>query len=235
MYKHKSFLAVIPARGGSKGIPKKNIVYINGKPLIQFTIDEAKKSNYLDRIIVSTDDPEIARIAKNCGADVPFIRPVEISGDNSKTIDTIIHVKNKLEERGERYDYFVVLQPTQPLRKSWHIDEAIESIVNENQDNLVSVSLVKEHPILMRTINSDGKLENIMNMSSTVRRQDFPKIYKVNGAIYINKNDEKLNKSTSLNDNKFAYIMDPKYDMDVDEPFDLEVLKLKLSGEEYNN
>jgi CMP-N,N'-diacetyllegionaminic acid synthase len=228
MYKGKKFVAIIPARGGSKGIPRKNITIINGKPLIQYTIDEAKNSKYLDKIIVSTDDKEIAEVAMRCGAEVPFLRPKELGTDNAKTIDALIHAVTELEKRGSKYDYVVLLQPTQPLRKSWHIDEAIQKIVNTNEESLVSVSEVKEHPILMRTIGEDGKVKNLMEISSTVRRQDFPTFYKVNGAIYINKINENFTKNTSLNDNKLAYLMDKKYDLDIDEPVDLEFFKLFL-------
>ncbi|TDT51974.1 cytidylyltransferase domain-containing protein [Fonticella tunisiensis] len=225
MYKGKTFLAIIPARGGSKGIPRKNIINVNGKPLIQYTIDEAKKAQYLDRIIVSTDDEEIAEVSKKCGAEVPFLRPKELADDNSKTIDVLLHAINELVKQGNKYDYVVLLQPTQPLRKSWHIDESIKKIVESNEESLVSVTEVKEHPILMRTIDKNDRVENLLNVNSTVRRQDFPKFYKVNGAIYINKLNENFNNYTSLNDNKLAYIMDKKYDIDIDEPIDLEIFE----------
>lgn len=230
MYKEKSILAIIPARGGSKGIVGKNIVNINGKPLIQYTIDEAKKSKYLDRIIVSTEDKKIAEIAIKCNAEVPFLRPEYLAADDTKTIDVLIDVLKKLEFIGEKYDYLVLLQPTQPLRRSFHIDESIEKIINECQESLVSVSKVKEHPILMRTITKNGELKKLLDVSSTVRRQDFSEFFKVNGAIYINKLNGNLNKNTSLNDNKLAYIIDEKYDADIDEPEDLELLKIKLKN-----
>jgi CMP-N,N'-diacetyllegionaminic acid synthase len=230
MYQGKTFLAVIPARGGSKGIPKKNIVEVCGKPLIQYTIEEALSSKLLDRIIVSTDDVEIAEVSKKCGAEVPFLRPKELADDQAKTIDVLIHAINELKKRGEKYDYLILLQPTQPLRKSWHIDEAIQQIVNNKAESLVSVSEVKEHPILIRTINESGNTERLRKVNSTVRRQEFPKYYKVNGAIYINKINDKFNEQTSLNDNKFAYIMDSKYDLDIDEPRDLEIFKLMIKN-----
>ncbi len=226
MYKNKTILAIIPARGGSKGIPKKNIVLVNNKPLIQYTIDEALSSKYLDDIIVSTDDMEIAEISKNLGAQVPFLRPDFLADDYSKTIDSLIYTIQQLEKFGKYYNYIVTLQPTQPLRKNWHIDEAIKKLIETNYDSLVSVSRVKEHPILMRKIKKDGTLENILNINSTVRRQDFFEYYRVNGAIYINKINDKFNTNTSLNDNQLAYIMDNKFDIDIDEKMDLELFKL---------
>lgn len=231
MYKGKSFLVIIPARGGSKGIPNKNIIEVEGKPLIKYSIDAALESKYVDRIVVSTDSEEIAKVSAESGADVPFLRPVSLSTDTAKTIDALIHAVNTLKENGSAYDYLVLLQPTQPLRESFHIDEAIEKIVERGAGSLVSVSDVHEHPILMRTINEQGNLSNLLQTSSTVRRQDFPTFYKVNGSIYINKIDENFNENLSLNDNQLPYIMDTKYDVDIDEPFDLEVFKLKLKGE----
>ncbi|MCI7681721.1 MAG: acylneuraminate cytidylyltransferase family protein, partial [Fusobacterium necrophorum] len=122
----------------------------------------------------------------------------------------------------------VILQCTSPLRKSWHIDEAISKIISENGTSLVSVSEVEEHPILMRTLNTDGTLQNLLNVNSTIRRQDFPSFYKVDGAIYIQKIDENLNKDTSLNDGKLAYIMDRKYTVDIDEYLDIRKVELYL-------
>ncbi|CAM2819606.1 acylneuraminate cytidylyltransferase family protein [Hathewaya histolytica] len=228
MYYNKTFLAIIPARGGSKGIYKKNIVKIKGKPLIQYTIDEAKKSKYLDRVIVSTEDEEISRISRTIGAEVPFLRPKYLAQDKSKVIDSIIYTINKFEENGFKYDYVVLLQPTQPLRLAYHIDEAIEKIVKKNEDSLVSISEVKEHPILMRTLDENERTISLLNVNSTVRRQEFPKMYKVNGAIYINKINSNLNKDTSMNDNILAYIMEKEYDLDIDDAIDLQMFKLNL-------
>lgn len=228
MYENRKFLAIIPARGGSKGIPRKNLILVHNKPLIQYTIEAALNSKYLDDIIVSTDNIEIANVSKSLGAKVPYLRPSNIATDNSKTIFSIIHVIEKQKELGFEYDYVVILQPTQPLRKSRHIDEAIKKIILLNSENLVSVSKVKEHPILMRSINNQGLLENHMQLNSTVRRQDFPDIYKVNGAIYINKVST-INRNTSLNDNKLPYIMDSKDDLDIDESYDIDLLKWILS------
>lgn len=224
MYKGKSFLCIIPARGGSKGIPKKNIVLVNNKPLIQYTIDAALGSKYLDNIIVSTDDKEIADVSISLGASVPFLRPKNLATDEAKTIDSVIHAIEELKSVGKQYDYVVILQPTQPLRLSRHIDGAIEKIVLSNQESLVSISKVKEHPILMRIVNEKGELEKLLNINSTVRRQDFPTVYKVNGSIYINK-VSCLDIDTSLNDNTFSYLMDEKYDLDIDEPFDVDMLR----------
>ncbi|MGG2109433.1 acylneuraminate cytidylyltransferase family protein [Lysinibacillus pakistanensis] len=228
MYCNKKILAIIPARGGSKGIPKKNIIKINGKPLLQYTIDAAIKSKYIDEIHVSTDDDEIVEVAENLGVSVLRKRPIELAQDNSKSIDVILDVINYYKEIiQQHFDYILLLQPTQPLRQSFHIDEAIEKIINLGAESLVSVSLVDNHPILIRQINKEGKLISILQQTSTVRRQDFESYYVVNGAIYLNKIDA-INSHTSLNDNKIPYIMDKKFDIDIDEYFDVNVFKLKL-------
>lgn len=229
MYLNKKFLAIIPARGGSKGIPKKNIIEVGGKPLIYYSIKEAFQSKYLDRVILSTDCQEIAQTAKNYGLEVPFLRPEELATDNAKTIDVLIHVVEYLKKTKENYDYIVLLQPTQPLRKSFHIDEAIENIVNKNKNSLVSVSKVQDHPLLIRSIDSNGMLVNLISQNSTVRRQDFQEFYKVNGAIYINRLDDSFTNEISLNDNDFPYIMSNEYDLDVDSWRDLEKLRVEIT------
>jgi len=225
MYNGKSFIAVIPARGGSKGIPNKNIVDVEGKPLIAYTIETALQSKYLDRIIVSTDSEEIARVSKNWGAEVPFLRPFHLATDESKTIETVIHLLKQLESK---YDYVVLLQPTQPLRKVVHIDKAIQQAIDKEQSSLLSVSIVQQHPILMRTIDENGSLNSVINGNSTIRRQDFQEVYIVDGTIYINKIDENLTEKTSLNDNEYAYVIQDSY-IDIDNYKDLERFRMIVS------
>ena len=224
--KKSKVLAIIPARAGSKGIKDKNIIDLSGKPLIAHSIEAGLKSKYINKVVVSTDGEKIAKIAKDYGAEVPFLRPKNLATDTAKTIDCVIHCIEELKKNGEEYDYVVLLQPTQPLRQPWHIDEAFELIVKRNEDSLVSISKVKDHPVLMRTIDKNGYAINLLEGSSTKRRQEFPDFYKVNGAIYINKINDNLNNDTSLNDNKLVYIMDEKYDVDIDEMLDLQIARL---------
>lgn len=228
MIKDKKILAVIPARAGSKGIKDKNIMDLNGKPLIAYSIEVGLKSKYIDKVVVTTDGEEIAKVAMKYGAEVPFLRPKHLASDTSKTIDSVLHCLEELRKLGEEYDYIVLLQPTQPLRQSYHIDEAIELILEKDEDALVSVSKVNDHPILMRSIDENGYTKNLLQECSTKRRQDFQDYYKVNGAIYINKINENLNLNTSLNDNKLAYIMDSKYSVDIDELLDLYIAELVM-------
>ena len=234
MYKGKSILAIIPARAGSKGIKNKNIIDLSGKPLIAYSIESALKSKYIDKVVVSTDGENIANISREYGAEVPFIRPKVLATDKSRSIDAVLHCINELMKENEIYDYVVLLQPTQPLRQSFHIDEAIELIYRKKEESLVSVCKVKEHPSLMREINCDGTVTNIVNLSSDTRRQDFKDIFIVNGAIYINKIDRNLNRNTILNDNKVAYVMDEKYSIDIDEILDVKIAKLMLNDIKHN-
>lgn len=231
MYKGKRILGLIPARGGSKGIPSKNIIEIYGKPLIQYSIECAKGSKYLDRTIISTDDEKIKEVALKFGGDVPFMRPPELALDTSKTIDAVVHAINWLKERGEEYNYLVLLQNTVPLRKPWHIDEAIEKLFESNEKSLVSVTEVDENPVLMRTINADGTVHNLLEVNSTMRRQDFPKFYRVDGAIYIQKLDEEFGLNTSLNDGRLAYKIEERYSVDIDTYLDIKKIEFYLDQE----
>lgn len=229
MYKNKKILAIIPARGGSKEIPLKNIIEIYGKPLLVYSIECAKESKYIDKVIISTDSLLIKEIAEKNGGEVPFLRPSELAQDTSKTIDCLIHAVNCLKKYGEEYDYVVLLQNTSPLRKGKQVDEAIEKLLESNERSLVSITEVEENPVLMRTLNKDGILKNILSVNSTIRRQDFPKFYRVNGAIYIQKIDSGFNLSTSLNDGKLAYIMDEKTSVDIDTYLDIKKIEYYMN------
>ena len=186
MIDNKKVLAIIPARGGSKGIPKKNIKAVSGKPMINYTIEAAKGCQYIDKVIVSTDDEEIAEVSMKAGAIVPFLRPDELATDEAKTIDVVMHAIEFYERKAERYDIIVLLQPTSPLRNSEDIQKALEYYIRKGEKSLVSVSEVTENPVLMRQFGENTELTKLVDEDSTVRRQYMKKYYKVNGAIYIN-------------------------------------------------
>ncbi len=226
MYMNKKILALIPARGGSKGIPHKNIIDLCGKPLIAYSIEAGLKSKYIDYVMVSTDDEEIAAVSREYGAEVPFMRPAELASDTSRTVDAVIHSINTLKETGKVFDTLVLLQPTQPLRTSDDIDGAIEKYFECGEAPLVSVSEVEDHPILIRTLDKD-QLIPLLNVSSTCRRQDMPKYYRVNGCIYIN-NVGEIDSNTSFNDNKVGYIMEQSHSVDIDELKDLALAEYYL-------
>ena len=233
MYKNKKILALIPARGGSKGIKNKNIFPLNGYPLISYSIKASLKSKFIDETIVSTDDYEIAEVSKKYGADVPFMRPVELASDTSKTVDAVIHAIKTLESQKKYFDVLVLLQPTQPLRISEDIDKAIEKFFENDMTGLVSISQVEEHPLLMRTINTEGKLSSLLNKNSTCRRQDMENFYIVNGCIYINKISE-ISSDTSFNDNSIGFLMPSSRSIDIDEVKDIRLAEYYIKTEAKN-
>lgn len=224
MYKEKRFLCVIPARKGSKRIKWKNIVPLAGKPLLEYTIECAKKSLYIDRVIVSTDSYFIKKLAQQNGVDVPFIRPKILATDEAKTIDVLLHTIEYCKNiENQTYDYVVLLQNTSPLRKTWQVDEAIEKIVNNLSDSLVSISALKIRAELMRKFYDDKNITPIFN-----KEEIGNLIYRVNGAIYINRINKNLNKNTILANNNLAYIMDKKTSVDIDTIEDIEMAEYYL-------
>lgn len=228
MYKDKRILAIIPARGGSKGIPHKNIVDLCGKPLISYSIEAAQKSKYIDCILVSTDDKEIQKVSLQYGAKVPFLRPEEISNDSAKSIDVVIHGINYLKDNGETFDYVILLQPTSPLRTNEDIDEAIGIILEREKDSLVSVCEVDENPILMRTIKEE-KLDPIITFNgNNLRRQDLPKFFIFNGAIYISTVDMILEDKTMVDNDSIPYVMEKHKSIDIDNILDLKLTEYIL-------
>ena len=227
MFQDERIIAVIPARGGSKGIKNKNIYPVNGRPLITYTIEAANGSRYIDYVMVSTDSDEIAMVSKKAGADVPFMRPAELAGDRTKTIEVIVDVLSKVAERCGEYSTIVLLQPTSPCRTSEDIDGAIELFYEEGKLSLLSVSETVENPVLIRELDGNRAVP-ILPVLSTVRRQDFKKYYKVNGAIYINAVKE-VNFNTSFNDNVIGYVINPTHAVDIDDMDDIKRAEILLN------
>ena len=182
-------LGIIPARGGSKGLPGKNILNTNGKPLIGWTIEMARKSNYIDRVVVSTDDEKIAEVSKSVGAEIPFIRPDELATDTAKTTDVVIDLINKLENLGEEYDIIVLLEPTSPLRKPNDIDSTIEAITKDGEfDGAITLGKYKTHPELAKEVDENGLVEAKTHNSEN-RRQDLKEFYFPFGVAYVIKTE----------------------------------------------
>ena len=228
MYKNKRILGLIPARGGSKGIPRKNVIDLCGKPLISYSITAAENSRYIDSVVVSTDDEEIAKISRSFGASVPFMRPQELATDKSKTIDAVLHAIESLADMGEVFETLILLQPTQPLRTSEDIDKALDIYMDAGCTSLASVSPVNDNPLLIRSIQ-DNLLNPLLNASSTCRRQDMPRYYRINGCIYINEISE-LSLDTSFNDNSLPFIMERSHSIDIDELSDLALAEYYLNN-----
>ncbi|WP_066356027.1 acylneuraminate cytidylyltransferase family protein [Aliarcobacter skirrowii] len=225
MYTNKTFLAIIPARGGSKRLPRKNILDLCGKPLIAYTIEAALKSKYINKVIVSSDDEEILNISSKFGADI-IKRPIDLANDTATTFDAIKHTI----ENVEKYDYIVLLQPTSPLRNEKHIDEAIELLEKKKADAIVSVCEMDHSPLWSNTLPKDGNMNNFLKDEILNKRsQDLEKFYRLNGAIYICKTEKLIeNKSFLLKDNIFAYIMNRENSVDIDEEIDFKIAEVLI-------
>lgn len=228
MYKNKRFLAVIPARGGSKRLPKKNILNLASKPLIAWSIEAGNKSNYIDKVVVSSDDDEILTISKKYNADT-IKRPSYLSKDTSNTFDA---VKHTIEYISSKYDYIVLLQATSPLRNSRHIDEAIQLLESKNADAIISVCPMEHSPLWSNTLLDDLSMNNFLNEKVLNKRsQDLDTYYRLNGAIYICKTNILLKEKTFfLKNNIYAYKMSKKFSVDIDEDIDFQLAELMIKN-----
>jgi CMP-N-acetylneuraminic acid synthetase len=228
--KMNEVMGLILARGGSKGIPQKNIKILAGKPMIAWTIEAARLSKCISRIIISTDDDQIAEIAKRFGGDVPFKRPDEFARDDSSSIDAVIHAIRWLEEN-ENYipEYIMLLQPTSPLRSVDDIQNAVRLMRESHSDSLVSVVPVEHHPFWTYLIKPDGCLDHFITTDpSHNRRQDLPDVYAVNGSIYIAGRDALLENQSFFSENTQAYIMPQERSLDIDTNWDFYLADLIL-------
>ncbi|WP_169084611.1 cytidylyltransferase domain-containing protein [Paenibacillus sp. PL91] len=218
MINNKKVLGIIPARGGSKGVPRKNICEIAGKPLIAWTIEAGNKSEYIDRLIVTSDDLEIIGVAKEYGCDVPFIRPQQLAQDTTPGIDPVLHAIDKLPD----YDYIVLLQPTSPLRMAEDIDGSIEKMMESDAPSCVSVTKVDKSPYWMYSLQENNHMQLLIPQEKVPsRRQDLSDAFVVNGAVYVAESKWLLNNKSFLRDETVAFVM-PKsrsYDIDTEEDF----------------
>jgi len=180
-----NIVAIIPARGGSKGIPKKNIVKLVGRPLLEYTIKEAKRSKFIDKIILSTDNQKIANVAKACGAEVPFLRPKKISTDFSPTIETVKHaIKFLITNQAYVPDIILLLQPTSPLRTAKLMDRSIRILKSSNASSVIAVSKIKKHPYTSFWLKSGFLKPFKRDFKKFSLRQKNPDLYFPTGAIY---------------------------------------------------
>lgn len=227
-----SIVAIIPARGGSKTIPRKNIRLLNGKPLIYYTIKEAQSSKYIHRVLVSTEDREIAEIAKGYGAEV-VPRPVELAQDDIPSLLVYQQVIKHLEQVEDfSPNIIVALQPTSPLRKAEDIDEAIEKFLRTGCDSIVSVCEV-EHPLQwMYTLEGDKVKAVLEDAERITRRQDAPKVYRLNGAVYVIYRDVIMKQNRVLGGDMRAYIMPSERSIDLDTELDFRLTELLMSERE---
>lgn len=228
-------IAIIPARGGSKGVPKKNIKLLNEKPLIAYTIEAAKQAKLFERVVVSTDSEEIAEVSKQYGAEVPFLRPAELSGDNVSSDDVILHALQFFEDKGKKYDFVCKLQPTSPLRTSEHIKEAYHYFYNNHYNYVVSVCECEHSPRWSGELDEDNGMEHFMAEEyKRAVRQQIAKYYRLNGAIYIGKTQQYRQDKSFLGRGCHAYIMSQEDSVDIDSMLDFKIAELIMKEKNSN-
>jgi CMP-N,N'-diacetyllegionaminic acid synthase len=220
MFAGKKFLGVIPARGGSKGLPRKNILPLAGRPLIAWSIDAAKHSRFLDCVTVSTDSAEIASVAKEWGAYVPELRAEHLATDAATTVAVVQNWLEVCEKRNECvYDFVVILQPTSPFRTAKHIDQAIESVVKKGADSLASFCQASTHPLWMVVPTPAGTFEPFLKQDIPHQRQGLKEIYQYNGALYI-VSRELIQRGLLESEHTLFFEMDSRISVDIDDAWD---------------
>ena len=225
---NRRVLAIITARGGSKGIPRKNVKSLAGKPLVGWSIDAAKKASCIDRTIVSTEDEEIASVARELGADIPFIRPAELSTDDTPGMAPVMHAISQLPD----YDWVLLLQPTSPLRSAEDIDGIWKFCQELCAPAAVSICEVRKHPYWMYQCNTAKRLEPfISGRPNVTRRQDLPSAYSLNGALYIARTEWLLKQRNFIGPETLGYIMPPERSVDLDTQQDWQWVEFLIEQE----
>lgn len=225
MYKNKKILALITARGKSRRLPGKNIKPLLGKPLTAWTIIQANRSRYIDKIIVSTDSLKIAKISNRYGAETPFLRPKRLATDKSSSTDVVLHAMKWLRDNGHGdYDLVMLLQPTSPLRLTEDIDKAIELLFSKNARSIVSVCKVEYGPHWMSILPPNGRMKDFINLEAVGKRRKInTDFYKINGAIYLAYYNYIRSRGGFFGDKTFAYIMPRERSIDIDDIFDFKI------------
>lgn len=217
-------VAIITARGGSKGIPGKNLKPMAGRPMIAWTIEVARQAQGLDRVLVSTDDPEIARVCREHGAEVPFLRPAHLATDTATHLAVFDHMMDWLAAEGHLPEYLLLLQPTSPLRIREDIEGGIQLARERRADAVIGVSEIHPHtahPWLAKKLSADGALEPFMVApTDDLRRQNMPPAYAINGALYVNRTESLRRDRTFFPSGALAYPMPVERSLDVDAPLD---------------
>ena len=222
MFNNKKVLGFIPARGGSKGVPNKNIRKIAGKELIGYTLEAAHQSEVFDKIIVSTDSNEIANVAKKFGGEVPFLRPSELAQDDSKVMDAIIHTMNWFEQKRETFDILVYLQPTSPMRTGKHIVSALNLMTKKDADSIISVNKTDTVVERLGVLPDSGEMKNFIDPKvEHANRQELRDYYELNGAIHIADWNKLLQQKSWYMQRAYAFVMEKPESLDIDDRFDI--------------
>ncbi|MCK5541287.1 MAG: acylneuraminate cytidylyltransferase family protein [Desulfobacterales bacterium] len=226
MFDGKKILAIIPARGGSKGVSRKNIKIAGGKPLIAWVIEAAKKSKHIDRLILSSDDDEIIKVAESFGCDTPFVRPKEFAQDRSTVADVIIHALNKIPD----FDYIMLLQPTSPLTLAEDIDGCIDFCIKSKAQSVVSVAEPGKNPYWTFTMEQDNQLVPVFgNKYFNQQRQEVPIVYMPTGAIYMAESKWFLENKSFYSAITSGYLIPKERSLDIDSELDFKVFEAIMS------
>lgn len=215
-----SMIAIIPARSGSKGLKDKNIMSLRGKPLLAYSIEAALESHLFDTVIVSTDSEQYAKIAREYGAEVPFLRSEKSSSDTASTRECIIEVLENYKKRGKTFSTLMILQPTSPLRTYINITEAYNLYIKKNAKSVISVCEVEHSPLWCNTLKDDLSMENFISEKADDRRQMLDKYYRINGAIYLHDVKYYLNHKYIYDNTCVAYVMPNSESVDIDNNMD---------------
>lgn len=231
MLEGKKIVAIIPARSGSKGLKDKNIKALNGKPLISYTIESAIQSQLFEEIIVSTDSEVYAEIARQYGGSTPFLRDKALAKDCTGTSEVIKDVLERLKKQNKSYDYFMILQPTSPLRKAEDILKSVQLLLEKRANAVVSVCEC-EHPLKWCiALDEELSLEGFNTLSNKSRRQVEEKYYRLNGAIYLANTAYYLKDENFYKDKCYAYVMNKKNSIDIDDIYDFKLAEVILKEE----
>ena len=228
-------LGIVIARGGSKGVPNKNIRLLCGKPLLQYTAEAALGASGLSRVILTTDSDEIETVGKKCGLDVPFKRPAELARDDTPSLPVIQHAVGQLESEGDHYDAVLTLQPTNPLRLPSDIDGAIELLRDTQADSVISfVDVGEKHPARMKFVNTEGRVVDppFAEQYEGQRRQDLEPLYLREGSIYLTQRDVLMEENSFKGDDCRAWMMPIERTCNIDTPFDLQMAEWLISREQ---
>lgn len=225
-------LAIIPARAGSKRLPDKNMLPLQGKPLIAWTVEAARDAGVFDRIIVSTDSPELAKIARNHGAETPFLRPDELASDTASSADVVLHALTSLGDY--RPEHFCLLQPTSPMRRSEHIRAAWQLLLDRQAANVVSVCECEHSPLWTNQLPPSGSLSGFMRPEHRgLRSQDLPAFYRINGAIYWLHTESFLtHRAFLLEQDSYAYVMNRDDSIDIDTRLDFDFCSFQVARDQ---
>lgn len=224
----EKILAIIPARSGSKGLKDKNIKMMNGKPLIAYTIEAAQNSKIFEDIIISTDSEKYAEIAKKYGGSVPYLRDKKLANDNAKSSDVILDILNRVEKK---YDSFIMLQPTSPLRTEKNIIEAYKMYLEKKANSVVSVCEMEHSPLWANTLNEEKRMDSFLKGIAVNRnRQELETYYRINGALYIANVEYFKRYQDFYYKDSYAYIMEKENSIDIDDELDFKIAEYLIKN-----